>query len=256
MMHEIPATSANLKELFDPRQPNSPALWAVLRGNHNGRALVDDRQHPHQAVVRTDAVLTYFSQETRQEFLNKAIETFRKAGEVWLVWPHQTGLHPPQVESATIVGRLEFTEADPNTLNQLRSQLLAGFAMRAIDAGLLQRCVWRQEMAFYAGSTENFLAHGIGLCMMQEDEILVEAYASALAKIRAEIGAITHEPYRGRGYAPIACAYLAAACQQRGYQPYWSCDTNHIASIRVAQKMGFRQTKAYQIFEYTQQEQI
>ena len=150
--------------------------------------------------------------------------------------------------------RLEFTDADPDTLNQLRSQLPAGFSMRAIDAGLFQRCAWRDEMAFYAGSTENFLSHGIGLCMMDGDQILVEAYVSAFGKTRAEIGAITLERQRGRGYAPIACAHLAAACQQRGYQPYWSCDADHMASIRVAQKMGFRHTKAYQIYEYTQQE--
>ena len=210
---------------------------------------------PTQAVLRTEAVLTYFSQETRQEFLNKAIAHFRRLGEVWLVWPHETGLSPPEVDSATIVERLGFSDADPDTLNHLRSQLPDGFSMQAIDAQLLQRCEWREEMIFYAGSEENFLAHGAGLCMMNGDEILVEAYASALGETRAEIGAITIKPYRGRGYAPIACAFLAAACQQRGCQPYWSCDADHTASIRVAQKMGFRQAKAYQIYEYTQREQ-
>jgi RimJ/RimL family protein N-acetyltransferase len=249
-MHEIPATSPILKDLFDPRLPNSPALWAVLKGNHTGKALVDEPQRPTQAVLRTDAVLTYFSARTQQAFLNQGIAFFRELGEVWLVWPHETSLSPPEVESVTIVERLEFTDANPDTLNQLRSQLPAVFSMRVIDAQLLQRCAWRDEMAFYAGSTENFLAHGIGLCMMQDDEILVEAYASALGKTRAEIGAITNESYRGRGYAPIACAFLIEACQQRGYQAYWSCDADNTASMRVAQKLGFLQIRPYQIFAY------
>ena len=72
-MHEIPATSANLKDLFDPLQPNSPALWAVLKGNNTGRVLVDHPQVPSQSAVRTNATLTYFSTKTQQTFLNEAI---------------------------------------------------------------------------------------------------------------------------------------------------------------------------------------
>ena len=108
-------------------------------------------------------------------------------------------------------------------------------------------------MEFYAGSLSKFLAHGVGLCLMREEEILVEAYASALGKTRAEIGAITREAYRGRGYAPIACAFLIEACQQRGYQAYWSCDADHLASLRVAHKLGFQQERAYRIYEYNSQ---
>ena len=108
-------------------------------------------------------------------------------------------------------------------------------------------------MEFYAGSLENFLRHGIGLCMMKGEEIIVETYASALGKLRAEIGAITMEKYRGRGYASIACSYLIQECEQRGYQAYWSCDADHIASIQAARKLGFRKERAYSIFEYEMQ---
>ena len=255
-MHQIPATSPILKDLFDSLLPNSPALWAVLKGNNTGRALVDHPQVPSQSAVRTNATLTYFSTKTQQTFLNQAIAYFRRLGEVRLVWPHESSIHPPEIESATIAKRFEFSETDPDTLSRLRSQLPASFSMRAIDAQLLQRCEWRDDMVFYTGSTENFLAHGIGLCMMQGDEILVEAYAADFGKSLAEIGAITHESYRGRGYAPIACAYLVDACQQRAYQAYWSCDADNKASIRAAQKLGFKKTNSYQIYEYTQREQV
>ena len=250
-MHEIPASSVILKKLFDPFLPNSPALWAVLKGNHTGKAVVDQPQKPTQSVLRTDAALTYFSHQTRQAFLNDAIAYFRELGDVWLVWPHEPCLSPPEIESAAIVKRLEFNETDPEMLNDLRAQLPGSFSIRKINQQLLLRCEWLAEMEFYAGSASNFLAHGIGLCMMQGNEILVEAYASSLGKTRAEIGAITRQSYRGRGYAPIACAYLIEVCQQRGYQAYWSCDADHSASIRAAQKIGFQQARAYQILEYS-----
>lgn len=251
-MHDFPVDNPVLQELFDPYLPNSPALWAVLRGNYAGKAVVDRVQNPSQCVLRTDAALTYFGSQTGQTFLNEAISHFREAGPVWLVWPHKSSLHPPQIKVAEIVNRLEFYECDPNSviLNNLKRQIPEGYVIHDINEQILEHCEWRTDIEYYAGSLTNFLAHGIGICIMHGNDIIVEAYASSLGKTRAEIGAITHEAFRGRGYASIACAYLIEACKQQGYQAYWSCDADHTASIRVAQKLGFQQERAYRIFEY------
>jgi RimJ/RimL family protein N-acetyltransferase len=251
-MVDYPVDNAELEQLFDPNLPNSPALWAVLKGNHTGKAVVDNRQNPSQCVLRTDAALSYFGHQTRQAFLDQAIAHFRKVGPVWLVWPHRTALHSPEIKDAKVINRLEFYEYDPwsETLGKLRGQLPDGYTIQSITRQLLESCEWRTEMEFYAGSLSNFLERGIGLCMMRGNEIVVEAYASSLGRTRAEIGAITREAYRGRGYAAIACAYLIKVCEQRGYQAYWSCEADHEASIRVAQKLGFQQERAYRIYEY------
>jgi RimJ/RimL family protein N-acetyltransferase len=173
-------------------------------------------------------------------------------GAVWLLWPQRSALQPPEIKQAKIVRRLEFYGYDrqSDTLHNLRRQLPEGYFIRALDRPLLERCAWRDEMAFYAGSLESFLAHGMGNCMLRGDEIVVEAYASALGNGLAEIGAITHEAARGRGFAPIACAFLIEGCEQRGYQAYWSCEADNQASIRVAQKLGFQQESGYIIYEY------
>jgi len=251
-MFEIAPTSPKLAGLFYTDLPNSPALWAVLKGNYPGRALVDQTTQPVQCVIRTDAALTYFSQGTNQPFLNEALNHFCKIGAVWLVWSNCRNLHPPASRTVKQIHRLEFFDSREDTLTYLREQIPNEFSIRPIDQKLLDRCRWRDEMEFYAGNLENFLRHGIGLCMMKGEEIVVETYASALGKLRAEIGAITMEKYRGQGYAPIACSYLIQECTQRGYQAYWSCDADHVASIQVARKLGFREQRAYSIFEYEQ----
>jgi GNAT superfamily N-acetyltransferase len=227
-------------------------LWAVLKGNHTGKALVDDIQNPSQGVVRTDAALTYFSPQTNQDFLGKAVEQFRKSGEVWLVWPDKTTLELPIVEDAEIINRVEFFGIKPgsNDLLNLRNRLPVDFIIQTIDAEMLQHCEWGEEMAFYSGSPDNFLKHGIGLCMLHDKEIITEAYASSLGKVRAEIGAITREAHRGQGYAPIASAHLIALVEERGFEPYWSCDADNNASVRVAQKLGFQKVRYYKIYEY------
>jgi RimJ/RimL family protein N-acetyltransferase len=251
-MHEIPVDHAALPALFDPAIPNNPVLWAVFRGRNGGRAWVDDLQSPSRCIVRTDAILTFASRQIGQAFLDRALAHLTSGGPVRLVWPSGASSRLQAPRAAAVVPRLEFDDCDPRSslLVALRAYLPDELTIRPLDRDLLQRCEWRAEMEFYCGSVDNFLANGLGLCAMMGEEIVVEAYASSLGDARAEIGAITREAYRGRGYAPKTCAYLIQACERRGYRPYWSCDADNLASIRVARKLGFRREGAYQILAY------
>lgn len=218
-MIECPTDHPALPGLFDPQVPNNPALWAVLEGRHTGKAWVDELNIPSQCVLRTDASLTYASKQVSQDFLVEVVDQLKKSKPIWLV---RSQVDPPAPEGYRVLPRLEFYEVDPLSpiLAGLRSCLPQGYAMSPIDRVLLERCEWRDDMAFYCGSLENFLHHGLGLCLMHGEEIIVEAYASALGSNYAEIGAITHAPYRGKGLAPIAVAYLIEALSERGYQAY------------------------------------
>lgn len=42
-MYNFPANDPALQELFDPNLPNSPALWAVLKGNHTASIRVAEK---------------------------------------------------------------------------------------------------------------------------------------------------------------------------------------------------------------------
>jgi GNAT superfamily N-acetyltransferase len=248
-----PIDNPELPDLFDPLIPNNPALWAVFLKRHSGKALVDNPKHPRQGVVHSAAALTYASQGISQEFLTKAINRFRRSREVWLV---RNQGDPPAPAGYHVNPRLEFYGYDRHSkvLSDLRVRLPTKFDIRRIDQDLIKRCEWQEAMAFYCGSVRNFLRHDLGLCLMKGDEIIVEAYASALGHPFAEIGAITHEAYRGRGYAPIAVAHLIEALEQLGYHGYWSCDVDNLASARVARKLDFKIEKAYEIWEYSRQQ--
>jgi RimJ/RimL family protein N-acetyltransferase len=251
-MNECPTNHPTLPSLFDPDIPDMPALWAVLEGRHWGKAWVDDAQTPSQCVLRTDACLTFASRSISQAFLSAAIAQARHVGPVWLIRPFEThpDLYGPKPTGVT--ERLAFSEYDSNSaqLADLRQRVPDGHHIQRIDWALLKRCQWRADMEFFCGSAENFLTNDLGLCMMRGDEIIVEAYASSLGCTHAEIGAVTREPYRGRGYAPVACAHLIAVVEQRGYHAYWSCDNDNGASIRVAEKLGFQQQRPYLVLEY------
>jgi RimJ/RimL family protein N-acetyltransferase len=242
-----------LKELFDQPQPNDPALWAVLIGNHAGEARVDEVQNPTQCVLRTEAALTYFSPQTEQSTLERSIEDFLNIGPVWLVWPQNTSLTPPTIGSVEVLPRYEFYDYDPESddLREMRKKLPPELRIKKIDGRLLELCEWKSEMEFYCGGVDGFLKYGLGYCLLSGEQIITEAYVSAFGRNRADIGAITRKPYRGRGYAPITCAYLIEACEKRGYQAYWSCERDHHASVQVARKLGFQHMLPYKIYEYS-----
>ncbi len=210
---------------------------------------MDDRQRVTESLLHTEALLTYASREISEAFLAEAIRYLRQTQSLWLV---RSSGDPPAPPGYKIIPRLEFCDYDPDSprLSTLREQIPAGFRLRRINRELLQRCEWRDDMVFYTGSLDNFLRHDLGLCLMRGEEIIVEAYASALGDPFAEIGAITHEAQRGKGYAPIALAYLIQMLEERGYHAYWSCDRDNPASASVARKLGFKIERAYEIFEY------
>lgn len=251
-MQEIPADHPALPALFAPDVPNHPGLWAVFRGRHTGQALVDDPERPARCVVRTDAQLTFSSRGVEPSFMAEAIQGLRRVGPLLLVrTPEQAALGVPPGCSC-VTQRLEFFDYDAHSpgLAALRAGLPAGLSIRCMDRSLLERCEWRDDMKFYCGSLENFLANAAGLCLMDGETIVAEAYASSFGWHDAEIGVLTRAGHRGRGCAPIACAYLIELCEARGYSAYWSCDADNLPSIRVAEKLGFRQRRAYAFYEY------
>ncbi len=54
-----------------------------------------------------------------------------------------------------------------------------------------------------------------------------------------DIGVITEREFRGRGLSTACAAALCADIIARGHIPSWSTSTDNLASIRVAEKLGF-----------------
>ena len=55
------------------------------------------------------------------------------------------------------------------------------------------RCLWHDEIVMAFGTAENFLRHGIGLCLTAGEETCSEAYAVWRGAGRFEIGIVTAE---------------------------------------------------------------
>lgn len=89
------------------------------------------------------------------------------------------------------------------------------------------------------GSSRGLLAEGIVACAIVSGEIVAIAHTSARTKCYSDIGAFTLKEWRGRGFATAAASIVAKRVQEAGQIPVWSTGEDNIASLRIAQKLGF-----------------
>ena len=95
------------------------------------------------------------------------------------------------------------------------------------------------------------MKNGFGLALIKDDEIVSEAFACYIGGGFAEIGYITSEKYRGKGYVTLAAAFLMRKCLSRGLVPIASCNAENLASARTCQKLGYI-SKPYQFLVFSQ----
>ncbi len=83
------------------------------------------------------------------------------------------------------------------------------------------------------------LTEGIAAGAVVGGNIVAIAHTYAETKLHADIGVSTLEAWRGKGFATAAASLVAQEIQAKGKVPAWSCGEDNIASLRVAQKLGF-----------------
>jgi GNAT superfamily N-acetyltransferase len=88
-------------------------------------------------------------------------------------------------------------------------------------------------------SVEGLLAEGVVACAIVGGRIVATALTAARTEQHAEIGVYTKEAYRRRGFATAAASLVVRQVQEAGQIPVWSAGGHNVASLRVAQKLGF-----------------
>ena len=117
-----------------------------------------------------------------------------------------------------------------------------GFALSEITAEHLSRLQGRIIPAFSWENAAQFLQHGFGTCVLQDDAIAACAFSSAVTSEFVDIGIETQEAFRRKGLAVCAAAAVMQAIIRQGKTPVWACHAANTGSVKTAQKLGFRQT--------------
>jgi RimJ/RimL family protein N-acetyltransferase len=90
--------------------------------------------------------------------------------------------------------------------------------------------------------TKTLLRDGIIACAIVSGEIVATALTTARGDHYADVGVYTHPDFRRRGLATAAASAVLRRVQQQGQTPVWGAGAHNTASLRVAQKLGFKET--------------
>ena len=91
------------------------------------------------------------------------------------------------------------------------------------------------------GGLSVLLTEGVVASAMISGQIVARAQTGALTERYADIGVATDAEWRGRGFATVVASIVARRVQEAGRIPVWSCGEDNMASLRVAEKLGFKE---------------
>ena len=178
---------ALVEPLFDRNTPNHPMLFSVLERRNPGNVFVDTIDRPSAGLVLTNSGTAFFGGDVRQTFVDQAILKARSKRAAIVIRSDEQDL--PLPEPTVKIERLEFRSCGSRKGN---FELSSGCTVREMDEDILTRCNWKLQAIQSFGSIEGFLANGFGLCLMQGDEILSEAYALYVMQGEFELARIAH----------------------------------------------------------------
>jgi len=247
-----------LRALFDSRMPAGFRCFAVIAGDAAGRILTDDPVRPTWGAVQEGAFGTVYPGGTlAAPTWHRLIAKLYQDCDVLVgLWPDDERIQllpsSPDYDGFT----LDFTDRPIGAgLDGDLPQLPDGCNMRNLDRELFERSEDRDFYSTLYGSAGQALKKVHARFLMRGDEICCESYAYFAALGMIEIATSTREPYRGRGYATITCAHLIQACEAHGYQTYWNCAKQNLASAAVAHKLGYRTEKDYRLLAWLKRNQ-
>jgi RimJ/RimL family protein N-acetyltransferase len=97
---------------------------------------------------------------------------------------------------------------------------------------------------------DDFLRDGFGFCVFHDGQAASACYtySACVSSGDVEIAVGTVESFRGRGLAKAVCGAAIQHCLDSRLSPQWSCLVDNVASIRLAQSLGYELGEEYTVF--------
>ena len=144
------------------------------------------------------------------------------------------------------------THFDVNSLKKNHLLLPDGYELKDIDAELYDKCLESPVTADFVSSFQSkaaYLRDGRGVVVVRNGEIVSGASSYTRYREGIEIEADTVEEERRTHLALIACSALILRCLDEGLYPSW--DAQNMASVRLAEKLGYQFDHEYTADEVT-----
>ncbi|MEE9593113.1 MAG: GNAT family N-acetyltransferase [Thermoplasmata archaeon] len=265
MIYQLePGDYQKARSLFQPLDYQL-IIRAVLEGTSPGSVHVDDIDDPRSALLCSaegcflagDETISAFNLALRDLLVRKFFAGNASSGAdeemVFTVQPDGwiarfrvlfEGRQPRQVprkHCACSEVKIDWRARIPN-----------GYSLQRIDREFLCRAKrdvpshipsWMQANW---GSIDAFMERGFGYGMIHDGAVVSWSLADCVSGTECEIGIRTRQDYRRRGLATLTAAANVARALSHGFTRVgWHTNEENIASVRVAEKVGFIESRDY-----------
>jgi RimJ/RimL family protein N-acetyltransferase len=269
VIHELKAQDFKLAGQVYEGLSYNLVIQSVIDNNTNGRIFVDNPANARRAVLwnQQDALLLegipYDSDfnESMAEVITQQIIPNAAQHHIPALSLH----YFPETWEKTIQNMLRAYNPEKILRNlywfraleiNWRRKIPMGFNMCRIDAALLEQ-THLQHMDEVHGwidsfwhSKADFLAKGIGYCLMHGDKIVSWCLSVYAGTKNLELGLATIPEFRNHGYATLTSAACVEYCIEHRIIPHWHCYKSNAASIAVAEKLGFEKVMEYPVYYF------
>lgn len=142
---------------------------------------------------------------------------------------------------------VDFTDRHPpsDEATALDAPLPDGVRVVPLDASLLPLTEWYEDTLHAFGSAERWNELSLGFAVMIGDEMAAEALAGPRTRGLLEMGVVTRDAHRRRGYGTLVSRLTARACESRGDAVWWNANAGNAPSVAIARRLGFRRERRY-----------
>lgn len=231
-------------------------LWSCLQG-YMGNAWTDDICNPKSAQIITGD-FCFFAGAPNLELVKNIPESF--SAQCILMVP-QNDDWANLIEQEYKTNSQKFMryaiQKEPNVFDdeKLRSyvqMLPPEYSIKEIGEDLynqIQAEKWSEDLCSQFSTFDNFQKLGLGFIALHNDEIVCGASSYTVYDQGIEIEIDTKREYRRKGLALACASKLILACLDRKLYPSW--DAANLASVALAEKLGYHFEKEYATYAIT-----
>lgn len=232
--------------LFQKRQPNTSALWSYFDGILPGKTFVDDLNSPKKAICQLDMSWVYVSDDADFLWIEETLREIIKYAWIQVIWTPERGSKTPLAELGKVIPRHEYTQR--KAIEEKPKEV----EIKPFDPDLYEKVPWKEFHEKVYGAKENFLKIAFGFYAIEKGKICSECEATFTVRGHTELGIITDKDKLGKGFAFAVCVRTLEEIDKRGLKAIWSCDAENLASVKLAEKLGFINPVKYNFIFFPQ----
>ncbi|MGE7603801.1 GNAT family N-acetyltransferase [Peribacillus sp. NPDC097675] len=238
-------------------QVASPSfVFAVLNKKITGFVYGDPSNKNNYLIGTVSGIFYVTGDETNNEFKDGLVDLYNKNEQSRFTlfsssekWDKAISDLFKSEERVHSFSRYTFAFNQLKNINN-RVKLPKEFTVKKINAEIIHQSIYFNEEYYeeYWGSVSNYLENGFGYCVFHNDTLVSECTSIFRAEKVAEMDILTKSERKGKGLAKVTAQSFINHCMEENITPRWDCSVDNIASISMANTIGFEHPTRYSVF--------